>query len=80
MHRGVDTASCNAAIVIQVACRGVVLAQISSHVLTVLLLLFVGGRHCVLAIMKQMTDYAARKGQTLDECQRWLSPILNYDY
>eukprot|EP00953_Heterococcus_sp_UTEX-ZZ885_P010704 6243-Heterococcus_DN1.PRE.3 len=28
----------------------------------------------------QMTDYAARKGQTLDECQRWLSPILNYDY
>ena len=27
----------------------------------------------------QVADYAARKGWTLDEAERWLAPILNYD-
>jgi 5-methyltetrahydrofolate--homocysteine methyltransferase len=27
----------------------------------------------------QVTDYALRKGMELDVCERWLSPILNYD-
>ena len=27
----------------------------------------------------QVADYAARKGWTLQEAERWLSPILNYD-
>ena len=27
----------------------------------------------------QVVDYAKRKGMSLDECERWLSPILNYD-
>jgi 5-methyltetrahydrofolate--homocysteine methyltransferase len=27
----------------------------------------------------QVQDYAARKGWTLDEAERWLGPILNYD-
>jgi 5-methyltetrahydrofolate--homocysteine methyltransferase len=27
----------------------------------------------------QVADYAARKGWTLAECERWLAPILNYD-
>jgi 5-methyltetrahydrofolate--homocysteine methyltransferase len=27
----------------------------------------------------QMTDYAARKGMPLEEAEKWLSPILNYD-
>lgn len=27
----------------------------------------------------QVTDYARRKGWPLDEAQRWLAPILNYD-
>jgi cobalamin-dependent methionine synthase I len=27
----------------------------------------------------QVTDYAARKGQTLAECERWLGPYLDYD-
>jgi hypothetical protein len=26
-----------------------------------------------------VTDYAARKGQTLAECERWLGPYLDYD-
>jgi len=26
----------------------------------------------------QVKDYAARKGMTLEECERWLAPILNY--
>ncbi len=26
----------------------------------------------------QVVDYAARKGMTLQECERWLAPILNY--
>ena len=26
----------------------------------------------------QVVDYAARKGMTLEECERWLAPILNY--
>jgi 5-methyltetrahydrofolate--homocysteine methyltransferase len=26
----------------------------------------------------QVVDYAARKGMTLAECERWLAPILNY--
>eukprot|EP00611_Tribonema_gayanum_P030293 TRINITY_DN837_c0_g2_i1.p1 TRINITY_DN837_c0_g2~~TRINITY_DN837_c0_g2_i1.p1 ORF type:complete len:1283 (-),score=514.30 TRINITY_DN837_c0_g2_i1:218-4066(-) len=28
----------------------------------------------------QVESYAARKGMPLDECQRWLGPILNYDF
>src|SRR6185437_5809960 len=27
----------------------------------------------------QVEDYAARKGWSLAECERWLAPILNYD-
>ena len=27
----------------------------------------------------QVQDYAARKGWTIDEAERWLGPILNYD-
>ena len=27
----------------------------------------------------QVEDYAARKGWTLAEAERWLAPILNYD-
>ncbi|MBU6445410.1 MAG: methionine synthase [Alphaproteobacteria bacterium] len=27
----------------------------------------------------QVVDYAKRKGMSMDECERWLSPILNYD-
>eukprot|EP00271_Cylindrocystis_brebissonii_P011914 TRINITY_DN29938_c0_g1_i1.p1 TRINITY_DN29938_c0_g1~~TRINITY_DN29938_c0_g1_i1.p1 ORF type:complete len:1454 (-),score=303.88 TRINITY_DN29938_c0_g1_i1:1055-5416(-) len=27
----------------------------------------------------QVNDYAARKGQPLTECQRWLSPMLSYE-
>ena len=27
----------------------------------------------------QVVDYAKRKGRTLDEMERWLAPILNYD-
>ncbi len=27
----------------------------------------------------QVADYAKRKGRTLDEMERWLAPILNYD-
>ena len=27
----------------------------------------------------QVEDYAARKGWTIEECERWLAPILNYD-
>ena len=27
----------------------------------------------------QVEDYANRKGWTVDECERWLAPILNYD-
>jgi 5-methyltetrahydrofolate--homocysteine methyltransferase len=26
----------------------------------------------------QVVDYAARKGMSLEECERWLAPILNY--
>ncbi len=28
---------------------------------------------------EQVADYAHRKGMTIDECERWLSPILAYD-
>ena len=27
----------------------------------------------------QVADYAARKGWELEEAERWLAPILNYD-
>jgi 5-methyltetrahydrofolate--homocysteine methyltransferase len=27
----------------------------------------------------QVEDYAARKGMSIPEVERWLSPILNYD-
>merc|ERR1719482_2218354 len=27
----------------------------------------------------QVVDYAKRKGMELEKCERWLSPILNYD-
>ncbi|MPZ57931.1 MAG: methionine synthase [Rhizobiales bacterium] len=27
----------------------------------------------------QVTDYARRKGWTVEDCERWLAPILNYD-
>ena len=27
----------------------------------------------------QVADYAARKGWSLDEAERWLAPSLNYD-
>jgi 5-methyltetrahydrofolate--homocysteine methyltransferase len=27
----------------------------------------------------QVEDYAARKGMTLDEAERWLAPVLGYD-
>jgi 5-methyltetrahydrofolate--homocysteine methyltransferase len=27
----------------------------------------------------QVEDYAARKGWTIEEAERWLSPVLNYD-
>jgi 5-methyltetrahydrofolate--homocysteine methyltransferase len=27
----------------------------------------------------QVEDYAARKGMSIAEVERWLSPILNYD-
>ena len=27
----------------------------------------------------QVEDYAARKGWTLAEAERWLAPVLNYD-
>jgi 5-methyltetrahydrofolate--homocysteine methyltransferase len=27
----------------------------------------------------QVEDYAARKGWTIEECERWLAPVLNYD-
>jgi len=27
----------------------------------------------------EMSTKATRKGMTLDVCERWLSPILNYD-
>ena len=27
----------------------------------------------------QVEDYARRKGWTVEECERWLAPILNYD-
>ncbi len=27
----------------------------------------------------QVEDYAARKGWTIAECERWLAPVLNYD-
>ena len=27
----------------------------------------------------QVEDYAARKGWNIAECERWLSPVLNYD-
>jgi 5-methyltetrahydrofolate--homocysteine methyltransferase len=27
----------------------------------------------------QVADYAARKGWSLEEAERWLGPILNYD-
>jgi 5-methyltetrahydrofolate--homocysteine methyltransferase len=26
-----------------------------------------------------VTDYAKRKGMSLDDVERWLSPVLNYD-
>ena len=26
----------------------------------------------------QLDDYARRKGWTVEECERWLAPILNY--
>ena len=27
----------------------------------------------------QIADYAARKGWSVEEAERWLAPILNYD-
>jgi 5-methyltetrahydrofolate--homocysteine methyltransferase len=27
----------------------------------------------------QVEDYARRKGWTVEECERWLAPVLNYD-
>jgi 5-methyltetrahydrofolate--homocysteine methyltransferase len=27
----------------------------------------------------QVADYARRKGWTLEEAERWLAPVLNYD-
>ena len=27
----------------------------------------------------QIEDYAARKGWTVQEAERWLAPVLNYD-
>ena len=27
----------------------------------------------------QVEDYAGRKGWTVEECERWLAPVLNYD-
>jgi 5-methyltetrahydrofolate--homocysteine methyltransferase len=27
----------------------------------------------------QVEDYARRKGWPVEECERWLAPILNYD-
>lgn len=27
----------------------------------------------------QVVDYAARKGMSVEEAERWLSPVLNYD-
>jgi 5-methyltetrahydrofolate--homocysteine methyltransferase len=27
----------------------------------------------------QVEDYAHRKGWTVEECERWLAPVLNYD-
>jgi 5-methyltetrahydrofolate--homocysteine methyltransferase len=27
----------------------------------------------------QVQDYAARKGQTLEEAERWLAPVLAYE-
>ena len=27
----------------------------------------------------QVADYASRKGWTIEECERWLSPVLNYE-
>jgi 5-methyltetrahydrofolate--homocysteine methyltransferase len=27
----------------------------------------------------QVEDYAARKGMTVVEAEKWLSPVLNYD-
>jgi 5-methyltetrahydrofolate--homocysteine methyltransferase len=27
----------------------------------------------------QVEDYARRKGMTVEEVERWLSPVLNYD-
>jgi 5-methyltetrahydrofolate--homocysteine methyltransferase len=27
----------------------------------------------------QAADYAARKGWSIEECERWLAPILNYN-
>ena len=27
----------------------------------------------------QVEDYAARKGWSVEECERWLAPILNYN-
>jgi len=26
-----------------------------------------------------VADYAARKGWTIEETERWLAPVLNYD-
>jgi 5-methyltetrahydrofolate--homocysteine methyltransferase len=27
----------------------------------------------------QVEDYARRRGWSIEECERWLAPILNYD-
>jgi 5-methyltetrahydrofolate--homocysteine methyltransferase len=27
----------------------------------------------------QVEDYAARKSWTIEQCERWLAPVLNYD-
>ncbi len=27
----------------------------------------------------QVEDYAARKGMSVEEAERWLAPVLNYD-
>ena len=29
--------------------------------------------------LDQVEDYAARKGWSVEECERWLAPVLNYD-
>jgi len=41
----------------------------------------IAGRRADAAVFfrDQVEDYAARKGWTLQEAERWLAPILNYD-